>query len=166
MQHPHPEPPPPMALTCREARLLCPSHPGPAPDSRRPPCSPGPRHYSNQPAPCCLPAFTTQALPALSPLQALPPLDLLLLPEDLGGRAPPSPRCHSVTSVWAGTSQAFQWVRIHFAGFPGGPVGENLPADARDTGSTPGLGGSHVSGQVSPHTTTEPTCYHYRGSRA
>ena len=29
-------------------------------------------------------------------------------------------------------------------GFPGGAVVENLPADAGDTGSGPGLGGSHV----------------------
>lgn len=118
MQHPHPEPPPPMALTCREARLLCPSHPGLHQTAGGHPTAQGPRHYSNQPAPCCLPVFTTQAPPALSPLQALPRLDLLLLPVALGGTAPPSPRCHSVTSVWAGTSQAFQWVRIHFAGSP------------------------------------------------
>ena len=29
-------------------------------------------------------------------------------------------------------------------GFPGGAVVENLPANAGDTGSSPGLGGSHV----------------------
>ena len=29
-------------------------------------------------------------------------------------------------------------------GFPGGAVVENLPANARDTGSSPGLGGSHM----------------------
>ena len=29
-------------------------------------------------------------------------------------------------------------------GFPGGAVVENLPVDAGDTGSSPGLGGSHV----------------------
>ena len=29
-------------------------------------------------------------------------------------------------------------------GFPGGSVVENLPADAGDTGSSPGLGGSHM----------------------
>ena len=31
-----------------------------------------------------------------------------------------------------------------FRGFPGGAVVENLPANAGDTGSSPGLGGSHV----------------------
>ena len=31
-------------------------------------------------------------------------------------------------------------------GFPGGAVVENLPADAGDTGSGPGLGGSHMPG--------------------
>ena len=30
-------------------------------------------------------------------------------------------------------------------GFPGGAAVENLPADAGDTGSSPGLGGSHMS---------------------
>ena len=29
-------------------------------------------------------------------------------------------------------------------GFPGGAVGENPPANAGDTGSSPGLGGSHM----------------------
>ena len=29
-------------------------------------------------------------------------------------------------------------------GFPGGAVVENLPANAEDTGSSPGLGGSHM----------------------
>ena len=29
-------------------------------------------------------------------------------------------------------------------GFPGGAVVENLPANAGDTGSSPGLGGSHI----------------------
>ena len=29
-------------------------------------------------------------------------------------------------------------------GFPGGPVVENLPANAGDTGSSPGLGRSHM----------------------
>ena len=32
-----------------------------------------------------------------------------------------------------------------FAGFPGGAVVENLPANAGDTGSSPGLGRSHMA---------------------
>ena len=32
---------------------------------------------------------------------------------------------------------------IDFPGFPGGAVVENLPANAGDTGSSPGPGGSH-----------------------
>ena len=32
----------------------------------------------------------------------------------------------------------------HFGGFPGGSVVKNLPANAGDTGSIPGLGRSHV----------------------
>ena len=31
-----------------------------------------------------------------------------------------------------------------FGGFPGGAVAENLPANAGDTGSSPGLGRSHM----------------------
>ena len=33
--------------------------------------------------------------------------------------------------------------KISHWGFPGGPVVENLPANAGDTGSSPGLGRSH-----------------------
>ena len=35
------------------------------------------------------------------------------------------------------------WKKI-FQGFPGGAVVENLPANAGDTGSSPGLGRSHM----------------------
>ena len=35
-------------------------------------------------------------------------------------------------------------VRRHGVGFPGGAVVENLPANAGDTGSSPGLGRSHM----------------------
>ena len=34
--------------------------------------------------------------------------------------------------------------KLNFGGFPGGAVVENLPANAGDTGSSPGLGGSHM----------------------
>ena len=37
-----------------------------------------------------------------------------------------------------------QWLRIHLLGFPGGAVVENPPANAGDTGSSPGLGRSHM----------------------
>ena len=33
---------------------------------------------------------------------------------------------------------------VSLPGFPGGSVVENLPANAGDTGSSPGLGGSHM----------------------
>ena len=33
---------------------------------------------------------------------------------------------------------------VNHWGFPGGAVVENLPANAGDTGSSPGLGGSHM----------------------
>ena len=35
-------------------------------------------------------------------------------------------------------------LRKHEPGFPGGAVVENLPANAGDTGSSPGLGRSHM----------------------
>ena len=42
----------------------------------------------------------------------------------------------------------YQWITkakfIVFMGFPGGPVVKNPPANAGDTGSTPGLGRSHI----------------------
>ena len=37
-----------------------------------------------------------------------------------------------------------QLLRILLPGFPGGAVVENLPANAGDTGSSPGLGRSHM----------------------
>ena len=36
------------------------------------------------------------------------------------------------------------FVKRVIRGFPGGAVVENLPADAGDTGSSPGLGRSHM----------------------
>ena len=35
-------------------------------------------------------------------------------------------------------------LKINIQGFPGGAVVENLPANAGDTGSSPGLGRSHM----------------------
>ena len=35
-------------------------------------------------------------------------------------------------------------LKLHFPGFPGGAVVENLPAGAGDTGSSPGLGKSRM----------------------
>ena len=35
-------------------------------------------------------------------------------------------------------------IKLPMAGFPGGAVVENLPANAGDTGSSPGLGRSHM----------------------
>ena len=35
-------------------------------------------------------------------------------------------------------------LRMKISGFPGGAVVENLPANAGDTGSSPGLGRSHM----------------------
>ena len=35
-------------------------------------------------------------------------------------------------------------LKYDFSGFPGGVVVESLPANAGDTGSGPGLGGSHM----------------------
>ena len=35
-------------------------------------------------------------------------------------------------------------IKIRVGGFPGGAMVENPPANAGDTGSSPGLGGSHM----------------------
>ena len=35
-------------------------------------------------------------------------------------------------------------IKVHEGGFPGGAVVENLPANAGNTGSSPGLGRSHM----------------------
>ena len=40
--------------------------------------------------------------------------------------------------------QLYYSVKTHWWGFPGGAVVENLPANAGDTGSSPGLGRSHM----------------------
>ena len=43
------------------------------------------------------------------------------------------------------TDQDHNYVKVNMdQGFPGGAVVENLPANARDTGSSPGLGRSHM----------------------
>ena len=36
------------------------------------------------------------------------------------------------------------FLKMHTGGVPGGAVVENLPANAGDTGSSPGLGRSHM----------------------
>ena len=55
--------------------------------------------------------------------------------------------CRCSTSVDA-TQQGGRKVNNYdlklFTGFPGGAVVENLPANAGDTGSSPGLGRSHM----------------------
>ena len=40
--------------------------------------------------------------------------------------------------------KGFSLNKKHFLGFPGGAVVENLPANAGDTDSSPGLGRSHM----------------------
>ena len=60
----------------------------------------------------------------------------------------------STSLVWGDAQE--RWQRD----FPGGPVVENLPSNAGDTGSIPGQGTKipHAAGQLSPCTATnEPT---------
>ena len=42
------------------------------------------------------------------------------------------------------TSLVAQWLRIHLLGLPSGTVVKNLPANAGDTGSSPGPGRPHM----------------------
>ena len=37
-----------------------------------------------------------------------------------------------------------KWKKLHVRDFPGGSVDKNPPANAGDTGSIPGLEGSHI----------------------
>ena len=46
--------------------------------------------------------------------------------------------------ILLGASLVAQWLRILLPGFPGGAVVTNLPANAGDTGSSPGLGRAHM----------------------
>ena len=41
-------------------------------------------------------------------------------------------------------AEAIVQIKNYFGGFPGGAVVENPPANAGDTGSSPGLGRSHM----------------------
>ena len=45
---------------------------------------------------------------------------------------------------WQQNYNPYCEVKTRGGGFPGGAVVENLPADAGDTGSSPGLGRSHM----------------------
>ena len=49
----------------------------------------------------------------------------------------------NVPPIW-GSVDRNKRIESQISGFPGGAVVENLPANARDTGSSPGLGGSHM----------------------
>ena len=51
---------------------------------------------------------------------------------------------HKVSKVHFPGTWRVCFIKIWVKGFPGGAVVENLPADAGDTGSSPGLGGSHM----------------------
>ena len=48
------------------------------------------------------------------------------------------------TGCWLPGTRVGQHIRQVPLGFPGGAVVENLPANAGDTGSSPGLGRSHM----------------------
>ena len=52
---------------------------------------------------------------------------------------------------WIGTSQKVQRVLRTHAGFPGGSVVKNPPANARDTGAIPDLGRSHMPQSNAAH---------------
>ena len=51
---------------------------------------------------------------------------------------------HNDNRILAKINTAIKVGKIKYAGFPGGAVDKNLPANAGDTGSIPGPGRSHV----------------------
>ena len=56
---------------------------------------------------------------------------------------PKNPYCQDLT-LNAHLRQSTCDIKQPLRGFPGGAVVESLPANAGDTGSSPGLGGSHM----------------------
>ena len=54
-------------------------------------------------------------------------------------------QCHDTRREWTmAHSNTESWFKTRMIGFPGGTVVENLPANAGDTDSSPGLGRSHM----------------------
>ena len=51
---------------------------------------------------------------------------------------------HPTLQCTGNTESSFLVIKNQLSGFPGGTVVESLPANAGDTGSGPGLGGSHM----------------------
>ena len=54
------------------------------------------------------------------------------------------PYFSDLSSLFSWVGQTFFFIKIFHLGFPGGAVVENLPANAEDMGSSPGLGRSHM----------------------
>ena len=50
----------------------------------------------------------------------------------------------SIQDTYLGASLVAQWLRIRLPNFPGGAAVKNLPANAGDTGSSPGPGRFHM----------------------
>ena len=55
-----------------------------------------------------------------------------------------NPNAHPMHFQRVNINHQKTFVNITILGFPGGAVVENLPANAGDTGSSPGLGRSHM----------------------
>ena len=62
---------------------------------------------------------------------------MMVVPSGGGGRSPGPWTLWMANGSWAESQKQGQ-------GFPGGAVVESPPANAGDTGSSPGLGGSHM----------------------
>ena len=54
------------------------------------------------------------------------------------------PQTYWVRISWSGIKACGFFKKLSLEGFPGGAVVENLPANAGDTGLSPGLGRSHM----------------------
>ena len=129
------------------------SLPSPSPPTRPAPfLTPGPDGTTAGPHAvlCCQEAVRPAATPAIIEGLAEPGVGIVEVPDKDG---------HAVTSVGRLQAEGRRWVckdgrdsgsvmrmviKAWSRGFPGGAVVENLPANAGDTGSSPGLGRSHM----------------------
>ena len=85
----------------------------------------------------------SKVVPCPLPSCFIPPSEILL-PYSYGKQKGDSLSSVTASRLSRGIDPVCQAVKISEWGFPGGTVVKNPPASARDTGSSPGLGRSHM----------------------